>query len=157
MQKALQLDPNRSDAYLNLAMLQMGGQQWDGAEASFKKAVDLSPKSTNALLSLGNFYQTRGRFPEAEQWFRRAIATAADDPSPGSLLPACTWPRTSSGQAEEFLRQSKKDFPNNSVGYRMLGDFLFCHTTSSIKPRTSMPVLYRDHAKEWWSEDTFNC
>jgi hypothetical protein len=28
------------------------------------------------------------------------------------------------GQAEEFLRQSKKDFPNNSEGYRMLGGFL---------------------------------
>ena len=66
MQKALQLDPNRSDSYLNLAMLQMHGEQWDAAEASFKKAVELSPKSTNALVSLGNFYQTRGRFPEAE-------------------------------------------------------------------------------------------
>jgi len=29
-------------------------------------------------------------------------------------------------QAEDFLRQAKKDFPSNSVGYRMLGDLLLC-------------------------------
>ena len=48
-----QLDPKRSDSYLNLALLQMRGQQWDAAEASFKKAADLSPKSTTALHSPG--------------------------------------------------------------------------------------------------------
>ena len=47
-QKALQLDPSRSDSYLSLAFLQMHGQQWDAAEVNFKKAVELSPKSTNA-------------------------------------------------------------------------------------------------------------
>src|ERR1039457_3941947 len=81
MQKALQLDPKRSESYLNLAMLEMRGEQWDAAESSFKKAVDLNPKPTE-LISLGNFYQTRGRFPEAEQLFRRAISAAADDPNP---------------------------------------------------------------------------
>jgi cytochrome c-type biogenesis protein CcmH/NrfG len=55
MQKALQLDPARSDSYLNLAMLQMRGQQWDAAEASFKKAVELNPKSANALLVARQF------------------------------------------------------------------------------------------------------
>ena len=38
MQKALQLDPSRSDSYLNLAMLQMRGQQWDAAEARFQES-----------------------------------------------------------------------------------------------------------------------
>src|SRR5260370_37165608 len=56
MQKALQLDPNRSDSYLNLATLQARGQQWDTAEASFKKAIALSPKSTPPLLPLRGFY-----------------------------------------------------------------------------------------------------
>ncbi len=53
VQKALQLDPSRSDSYLNLGMLQMRGQQFDAAEANFKKAVDLTPKSTNALTFAG--------------------------------------------------------------------------------------------------------
>ena len=34
--QALQLDPSRSDSYLNLAMLQMRGQDWDAAEDKFQ-------------------------------------------------------------------------------------------------------------------------
>jgi Tfp pilus assembly protein PilF len=86
MQKAIQLDPNRSDSYLNMALLQAQGQQWDAAESNYKKAIALNPKSTNALVALGNFYQLRGRFPEAERQFRQAIESAPTDPEPrGSL------------------------------------------------------------------------
>ena len=51
------------------------------------------------------------------------------------------------GQAEEFLRQSKKDFPNNSVGYRMLGDFYFSNNQLD-KATDEYASLYRDHAKD---------
>src|ERR1017187_10951173 len=147
IQKALQLDPSRSDSYLNLALLQMHGQQWDAAEASFKKAVELSPKSTNALISLGNFYQTRGRFPEAEQLFRRSIGTAADDPNPRLSLAGLYMAELKFGQAEEFLRKARKDFPNNSVGYRMLGDFYFANNQLD-KATTEYAALYQDHSKD---------
>src|SRR5664279_3852591 len=63
LQKAMHLDPQRSEIYLNMGVLQMTGQQYEAAEANFKKAVDLSPKSANALVVMGNFYQSRGRFP----------------------------------------------------------------------------------------------
>jgi tetratricopeptide (TPR) repeat protein len=147
MQKALLLDPARSDSYLSLAMLQMHGQQWDAAEASFRKAIELSPKSTNALVSLGNFYQTRGRFPEAEQWFRKAIETAGDDPSPRLSLAGLYMAENKPGQAEEFLRQSKKDFPNNSVGYRMLGDYYFS-SNQLDKATDEYGTLHQDHPKD---------
>ena len=147
MQKALQLDPRRSESYLNLALLQLHGQQWDAAEGNFKKAVELNPKSTNALVSLGNFYQTRGRFPEAEQVFRRAIDAAADDPNPRLSLAALYMAENKPGPAEEFLRQSKKDFPNNSVGYRMLGDFYFANNQLD-KATAEYAALYRDHSKD---------
>ena len=44
MQKAIAADPNRSESYLNLALLQLRSNQPDQAEASFKKAADLDPK-----------------------------------------------------------------------------------------------------------------
>ncbi len=147
MKKALDLDPNRSDSHLNLAMLQMQVEKWDDAEDNFKKAVELSPKSTNALVALGNFYQARGRFPEAEQAFRQAISTAADDPSPRLSLASLYMAENKPGQAEDFLRQSKKDFPNDSVGYRMLGDFYFANNQLD-KATAEYAELYSDHAKD---------
>src|SRR5260370_16941446 len=125
----------------------MPGQQWDAAEVSFKKAVEMSHKSTNALISRGNFYQTRGRFPEAEQLFRRAIGAAGDDPSPRLSLASLYMAENKPGQAEEFLRQSKKDFPNNSVGYRMLGDFYIANNQLD-KATAEYAALYQDHGKD---------
>jgi len=147
MQKALQLDPARSDSYLDLALLQTRGQQWDAAEASFKRAVELNPNSQNASLELGNFYQIRGRFPEAEQSYQHAIKVAPGDPNPRLALAGLYMAENKPGQAEEFLRQSKKNFPNNSVGYRMLGDFYF--SNNQIERATAeYGELYRDHPKD---------
>ena len=70
MQKAIALDPKRSELYLNLGMLQFSNQQNDAAEASFKKATELDPKSINAQKALGSFYERRGRYAEAEQQYR---------------------------------------------------------------------------------------
>ena len=67
LHKALQLDPNRSESYRSLGILDAQGQQWVEAEANLKKAVDLAPKSADALVTLGNFYQTRGRYPQPVQ------------------------------------------------------------------------------------------
>src|SRR5258708_24334765 len=116
MQTALRLDPNRSDSYLNLALLQVHGQQWDAAEANFNKAVELNPKSMNALVSLGNFYQTRGRIPESEQMFRRAIQAAADDPGPRLPLAALYMADNKPAPAASLLPPSTNDFHNDFVG-----------------------------------------
>jgi cellulose synthase operon protein C len=125
----------------------MHGQQWDAAEVNFKKAVELNSKSASSLVALGNFYQTRGRFPEAEQMFRRAIDAAADDPNPRLSLASLYVSENKLGQAEEFLRQSKKDFPNNSVGYRMLGDFYYANNQLD-KATAEYAALYQDHPKD---------
>lgn len=147
LQKALQLDPNRSDSYLSLGILEMQGQQWAEAETNFKKAVELAPKSADALITLGNFYQTRGRYPEAEQIFRRAIQNAPSDPGPRLSLAGLFLAENKMGQAEDYLRQSKKDFPGNSLGYCMLGNF-YIQTNQMDKALAEYAALYQEHGKD---------
>src|SRR5258706_12455371 len=113
MQPAIDLDPNRSDSYLNMALLQAQGQQWDAAEASYRKAVALDPKSTNALGALGNFYQWRGRFPEAERQFRQAIESAPKDPERRGSLARLQLADNKSKQREAVPTQPRKDFPTS--------------------------------------------
>jgi tetratricopeptide (TPR) repeat protein len=96
---------------------------------------------------LGNFYQARGRFPEAEQNYQHAIQVTPDDPNPRLALAGLYVGENKPTQAEELLRKAKKDFPNNSVGYRMLGDFYYSNNQLE-RATAEYGELYRDHPKD---------
>lgn len=146
-QKSIQLDGSDPDSYLNLGLLQMKGGQLDAAEASFKKAVDLNPKLTNSLLALGAFYQARGRFPDADQQFRAAIQNDPKNPEPRAAVAKLLMLEGKRSEAEQFLKQVKQDLPDNSVAYRMLGDFYFA--TGDLKKATDeYASLYQAHPKD---------
>ncbi len=145
--KALQLDPNRSESYLSLGILDVQNQQWLEAETNLKKAVELDPKSVDALIALGNFYQARGRYPESEQVYRRAIQTLPTDADPRLALAGLFLAQNKLGMAEDFLRQSKTDFPENSKGYCMLGNF-YIQTNQMDKALAEYAGLYQAHPKD---------
>ena len=81
MQQAIALDPNRSESYLVLGLLQQGAKLTDQAEVSYRMAIDKDPKAMNARLTLGAFYEYCNRLPEAETQFNRAIDVDPKDPA----------------------------------------------------------------------------
>jgi len=145
--KAVELDPTSSEAYLGLAQLELRSNQTDLAESDFKKAIALNPKSTPALLALGAYYQSARRFPEAEQQDRAAISADPTNPDPRSALVRLFIAEGKKDDAENFLKQSKQDFPDNSAGYRMLGDFYFA-TGDAQKATAEYASLYKAHPKD---------
>lgn len=50
-------------------------------------------------------------------------------------------------EAEEFLKQAKRDFPNNSAGYRMLGDF-YSLAGELDKAVAEYGILNQEHPKD---------
>jgi eukaryotic-like serine/threonine-protein kinase len=73
-ERALALDDGVADAYLSLAMVQHWYDwDWEAAEASYRKAIELSPGDANARLLYTSFLSTRGRGEEAVAEARRAI------------------------------------------------------------------------------------
>jgi tetratricopeptide (TPR) repeat protein len=147
MQRALALDPNRSESYLVLALLQLRANLPNQAEVSFEKAIEVDPKAMNAQLALGAFYQARNRLPEAEQQFRHAIDVDPKDPGPRAALVRVFEQEGKRSEIEPFLQKTKQDLPNNSVGYRMLGDYYF--STSDLDKATSeYGSLYHDHPSD---------
>jgi len=147
MQQAIALDPNRSESYLLLALLQLRSNQTDQAEASFKKAAAVDPKAMNAELALGGFYQSRNRLPEAEQQFRHAIEIDPKNPGPRAALVRLLMQEGKKSEVEAFLQQTKKDIPDKSEAYRMLGDFYFA-TGDVDKATTEYTSLYNTHPKD---------
>src|SRR4029077_11168676 len=147
MQKGILAGPSRSESYLNLALLQLRANLPDQAEANFKNAAALGPKAMNAQLALGGFYQSRNRIPEAEQQYRHAMEVDPKDPTPRAALVRLMMAEGKKAEAEAFLRQTKADLPNNSEGYRMLGDFYFA-TGDIDKATAEYSSLYSSHSKD---------
>jgi tetratricopeptide (TPR) repeat protein len=147
MQQAISINPNRSESYLLLGLLQLRANLPDQAEANFKKATEVDPKAMNAELALGGFYQSRNRLPEAEQQYRHAIDVDAKNPAPRAALVRLLMQEGKKADTESFLRQTKKDLSNNPEGYRMLGDFYFA-SGDLDQATTEYTSLYSDHPKD---------
>ncbi len=146
-QKAIAADPSRPGSYVSLGLLQLRAKLPDQAEISFKKAAEVGPKDMTAQLALGSFYQSRNRMAEAEQQFKHAINVDPNDPSPRADYVRQLMAEGKKAEGEEFLRQAKKDFPDNSEGYRLLGDFYFANGDLD-KATDEYASLYKDHPKD---------
>ena len=125
MQAAIQLVPDQSQSYLNMALLQSNAKQSAAAEQNFQKALSLDPHSVPAHLALGNFYQQQNRGAEAEQQFRQAIQMQPKSPVPYGALARLLVSQGKRADAEQLLSQAKQAMPDVSEGYRLLGDFYF--------------------------------
>jgi tetratricopeptide (TPR) repeat protein len=147
MNQAIQLDPNRSESYLLVALLELRSNLPDKALADFKKATDVDPKAMNAQLALGGFYQSHDRLPEAEQQFKHAIDVNPKDPAPRAALVRLLMQQGKKDETESFLRQTKRDLSDNPEGYRMLGDYYFA-TGDLDKATTEYTSLHNDHPKD---------
>ena len=147
VQKAIVRDPGRGELYRNLALLQIKTDQADAAEVSFKKSIELAPKVMNTYLELGSYYQLHQRFTEAEQQFDIAMKVERQSPDPRIALARLYVAEGKKAAAEGFLKESKKDFPNDSVGYRLLGDFYFA-AGDFDRATAEYSNLNRDHPKD---------
>src|SRR5438270_7228763 len=69
------------------------------------------------------------------------------DPNPRVAMARIYLAQGKKTEAENFLRQVKHDIPDNSVGYRMLGDFYFA-SGELDKAVAEYGSLYREHARD---------
>jgi cellulose synthase operon protein C len=148
MQLAIAADPKRAESYLLLGILQIRANMLDQGEASLKKAAEVDPKSMNAQMMLGSFYQGNNHPAEAEQQYRHAIEVSPKNPVPRAALAALLMRENRKSDAEAFLRQTKKDFPDDSEGYCMLGDFYF-QNGDIDRAVAEYASLYSEHPKDF--------
>ena len=147
LQKAIALAPTKGDIYYDLASVQAQANLPDAAESNFKKAIELKAEGVNPRLALAVFYQSRRRFSEAEEQVRQVISADPQDVDARSAMAKLYISEGKRAEAETFLKQVKQEFPDNSVGYRMLGDFYFA-LGDLDKATAEYESLYHDHAKD---------
>jgi pentatricopeptide repeat protein len=69
--KALELDPDMSEAHALLAELQMQQWHWADAETEYRRALELNPNDAEAHEGLASWLLSQGRTDEALSWARR--------------------------------------------------------------------------------------
>ncbi|MBV9340884.1 MAG: tetratricopeptide repeat protein [Acidobacteria bacterium] len=143
VQKAIRLAPDRGDLYLALAVVQSKANLPDAAEANFKKAVELRAKG-NPRIVLAAFYESRGRYSEAEHEVQRIIAAEPKNSDARASLAKLYLAEGKRGEAEEFLKQAKRELPDDPAAYRMLGDFYFA-VNNIDGAMAEYASLYHDH------------
>jgi TolB-like protein/DNA-binding winged helix-turn-helix (wHTH) protein/Tfp pilus assembly protein PilF len=70
-QKALELDPQISEAHVILGYAYMNLWRWAEAEAELRRALDLNPNDARAHQALADWLLGQGRIDEALAWARR--------------------------------------------------------------------------------------
>ena len=78
--KAYSINPMYDKAYLEAARLLDAKNDSAGAITAYQQVIRLDSANTSALRELGTVYAKDGRYQEAEQQFRKALALSADDP-----------------------------------------------------------------------------
>jgi TolB-like protein/DNA-binding winged helix-turn-helix (wHTH) protein/thioredoxin-like negative regulator of GroEL len=72
--RVIELEPDLGEAHATLGLMQMFHHwDWSGAEASFRRAVQMAPNSTKAHHWYGVYLSLQGRHDEALEEMRRAL------------------------------------------------------------------------------------
>lgn len=72
-QEALALDPGADAVYASIGAIQLARGQTQEAEATFRKAVDVAPRSVPARLALASFLWASSRVQDAESALKDAL------------------------------------------------------------------------------------
>jgi DNA-binding winged helix-turn-helix (wHTH) protein/Tfp pilus assembly protein PilF len=119
---ALRLDPALAEAHNSLGVVELFYEwNWEAAERSFRRAVELNPSYGDAHQRYGLFLTVMGRFDEARAAMARAEAA---DPLSRITATLAAYPAYYSREFEDAVRQFRRVIqvdPNFSMAHFRLG------------------------------------
>lgn len=121
--KAVELDPEFSDAHNALGLMYIGLMDYQKAEKHFKKAIEINPNLPDYYNNLGRVYTEMGRYKEAIENFKKALSFLVYS-SPHFAHVNLGWAYYKNGQTKEAfaeLNTALQISPNFCLGYRVLG------------------------------------
>jgi tetratricopeptide (TPR) repeat protein len=121
--------PKCFDCYNNLGTIYSRKQDWEKAEAAFKKTIELSPDNVEAYNGLANVYNAQKKFKEAQAMSAEAnkrMSAGGAVGNPAALYNAAviSWNSNDFQKAFELLTQAVKVDPAHADSHFMLGRVL---------------------------------
>jgi len=127
LKKALEFDPNYVDAHTVIAVLYESINDKASAEEHYRRAVQLKPKGGAENNNYGRFLCMQGRYGEAEDYFKKALA----DPfyqTPALAMSnagSCLLHAGKRAEAEDMLRKALALNPNDAGALLSMGGVLY--------------------------------
>jgi serine/threonine protein kinase/Tfp pilus assembly protein PilF len=146
VQKALDLDPNLGEAYAAMGRIKANLElDWTGADAAYKRALELEPTNTSALRDTAYLAATLGRFDEAIELSRRAIEL---DPLQTRAHAGLAINAYRAGQLEMAKRAIQKALelnPQRPAAHTILG----CIYLAQSKPEEALVEMQKEQIPIW--------
>ena len=143
VEEAIRMDPDEPRTYIGLGAFRQAQGDPKQAEAAFRQAVSVDPRSIDATLALAQFYVTTAR-KEAEEWLIKAVALAPEDVYTNRALALFYINAERMSEAEKPLQTLARVSP--AAGPRLLlSDFYFA-TGRRSEARTLLEALLKDAA-----------
>jgi tetratricopeptide (TPR) repeat protein len=127
LRKALEVDPDYSEAHYNLGYAYRKDGKFALAEKHLKRALEIDPKYELAYAELGALLAgQKNRTKEAVGYLKSAIDLNPDDGWSRTYLANALWKLRKLKAAEEQYRRLLELWPTNALPHWCYGDFLAC-------------------------------
>jgi TolB-like protein/Flp pilus assembly protein TadD len=123
--RALELEPDLAEGHAGLGWVQMSNDRdWRGAEASYRRALELSPGNALVLQGLGMLSGNLGRFDEGIMLCRRSVEQDPLSPTCYFFLGLVYWTAGRPSEGEAALRKSLELAPQGAATHAWLAILL---------------------------------
>jgi tetratricopeptide (TPR) repeat protein len=123
VQEAIELEPGKSGAYVNLGALELVKGRTAEADAAYLKAIELEPNSLPVRLAMANYQIASGKPLEALESLKRAVQIDGASPQAHRALANLYLALNRIPEAEPHFRALAADAKNES-GRLALADYL---------------------------------
>jgi TolB-like protein/tetratricopeptide (TPR) repeat protein len=141
VRKALELEPDLTEAHVLLAHLQQVQWHWADAEAEYRRALELGPNNADAHAGLASWLMCQGRTDEAVAWAKRGRELDPLTVSGESVA----WILFQSRRYDESIRESRSALavqPDDADALLYLGFALVANN----QPGDAIPALEKSIA-----------
>ena len=111
---AQQLNADRPEAHLNLALLYAKENHLDEAETELKTALSIDPSFAPGAVNLADLYRAQNRDDEGERVLKDALSRSPDDPSLDEAMGLLMVRQKRGAQALEMLEHASSGEPDNA-------------------------------------------
>ncbi len=121
LSQAVKINPTNLNGLTNLAIAQAQAEDYESAEANYRKVIELNPDDFRPYFNLGNLYWQQEKYTAAQRTYEQALQLEPDD---GDMLYNLAMVHLATDDMDgalPLLEQLAEQMPDNALVWMHLG------------------------------------